>query len=173
MDLGCAVSRVPSSDYLFVLIDANARSGRTRGHSPRKSDTLLRSAEEVMRGQIRQSRLFRLFEDKATHAELEEAWTEREEARMAVRGALVEGSAFRALRKARRKFREVMQAAEDRYLEVHACELEEFPKTVEMKRWYGHLKGGWRLQGKKVGSAQYIGDEDGKLLRKLEEIRAR
>ncbi|CAM9660860.1 unnamed protein product, partial [Ascophyllum nodosum] len=30
-----------------------------------------------------------------------------------------------------------------------------------------------KLQGKKVGSAQYIRDEDGKLLRKLEEIRAR
>ena len=29
------------------------------------------------------------------------------------------------------------------------------------------------MQGKKVGSAQYIRDEDGKLLRKLEEIRAR
>ena len=23
-------------------------------------------------------------------------------------------------------------------------------------RGYGHLKGGWKLQGKKVGSAQYI-----------------
>ena len=29
------------------------------------------------------------------------------------------------------------------------------------------------MQGKKVGSSQYIREEDGKLLRKLEEIRAR
>ena len=36
-----------------------------------------------------------------------------------------------------------------------------------------HLKGGWKFQGKKVGGAQYIRDEDGKLLRKLKEIRAR
>ena len=56
-----------------------------------------------------------------------------------------------------RIFREVMQVAEDRYL----------------KGWYGHLKGGWRSQGKKVGSAPYIRDEDEKLLRKLEEIRER
>ena len=45
------------------------------------------------------------------YAEFEEAWTEREEARTAVRGALAGGSAFRALRKACRKLREVMQAA--------------------------------------------------------------
>ena len=42
-----------------------------------------------------------------------------------------------------------------------------------MRGWYEHCKTGWKLQGKKVGSAQYIRDEDGKLLRKLEEIRAR
>ena len=30
-DLECAVSRVPSSDYLFVLIDANARTGVCMG----------------------------------------------------------------------------------------------------------------------------------------------
>ena len=37
----------------------------------------------------------------------------------------------------------------------------------------GISKGGWKLQGKKLGSAQYIRDENGKLLRKLNEIRAR
>ena len=58
-----------------------------------------------------------------------------------------------------------MQAAEDRYLEVY---FEEFTKAGDMKGWYGHLKGGWKLQGKKVGSAQYVRDEGGKLLRKLE-----
>ena len=88
-------------------------------------------------------------------------------------GTLAGGSAFRALRKAYRKLREIMQVAEDRYLEVYACELEEFILAGDMRGWYGHLKGGWKLQGKKVESAQYIRDEDGKLLRKLEEIRAR
>ena len=33
------------------------------------------------------------------------------------------------------------------------------------------LKGGWRLQDKKMGSTYWISDEDGKLLRKLGEIR--
>ena len=126
-----------------------------------------------MPGQIRQSRLSRLFEDMEMHAEFEEAWTEREEARTAVRGALAGGSTFRALRKAYNKLSEVMQAAEDRYLEVYACEIEKFTKAGDMKGWYGHPKGGWKLQGKKVGSAPYIRDEDGKLLRKFEVMRAR
>ena len=56
---------------------------------------------------------------------------------------------------------------------MYACELEEFTLTRDMRGWYGHLKGGWKLQGKKVGIAQYIRDEDGKLLQKIEEIRAR
>ena len=43
----------------------------------------------------------------------------------------------------------------------------------DMRGWYGDLKSGWKLQGKKVGSARYMRDEDGKLLRKLEGIRAR
>ena len=42
------------------------------------------------------------------HAEFEKAWTEREEARKAVHGTLAGSSAFRALRKARRKLREIM-----------------------------------------------------------------
>ena len=42
-----------------------------------------------------------------------------------------------------------------------------------MRGWHGHLKGGWKLQGKKVGIAQYIRDEEGKLLQKIEEILAR
>ncbi|CAN0019535.1 unnamed protein product, partial [Ascophyllum nodosum] len=97
------------------------------------------------------------------HDEFEEAWTEREEARKAVHGTLAGGSAFRALRKACKKLREIIQAAEDRYLEVFACELEEFIVAGDLRGWYGHLKGGWKLQGKILGSAQYIRDENGKL----------
>ena len=137
------------------------------------TDTLLRSAEEVMPGQIRQSRISGLLKDEAMHDKFEEAWTEREEARKAVHGTLASGSAFRALRKACKKFGEIIQAAEDRYLEVFACELEEFIVAGDLRGWHGHLKGGWKLQGKKLRSAQYIRDENGKLLRKLGEIRAR
>ena len=137
------------------------------------TDTLLRSAEEVMPGQIRQSRISGLLEDEAMHDEFEEAWTEREEARKAVHGTLAGGSAFRALRTACKKLRDVIQAAEDRYLEVFACELEEFIAAGDLRGWYGHLKGGWKLQGKKLRGAQYIRDENGKLLRKPDEIRAR
>ena len=65
-----------------------------------------------------------------------------------------------------------MQVAEHRYLEVYAaCELKKL--AGDMGGWYGHLKGGWKLQSKKVGSAQYVRNEDGKLIRKLEEIHAR
>ena len=98
-----------------------------------------------MPGQIRQSRISGLLEDKAMHAEFEETWTEREEARKAVHGTLAGGSAFRALRKACRKLREIMQAAKDRYLEMYACELEEFILAGDIRGWYGHLKGGWKL----------------------------
>ena len=126
-----------------------------------------------MPGQIRQFRLSGLFKDKAMHAELEKVRTEREEARTVVRGVLAGGSTFRALQKACRNLREVMQTVENRYLNMYACELEDFTKAGDMKGWYGHLKCGWKLQGKKVGSAQYIRDEDGKLLWKLEKIRAR
>ena len=123
------------------------------------SDTLLRPAEEIMPGQIQQSHLFGLFEDKAMRVGFEEVWMERETDRAVVRGVLVDGSAFRALRQACKKLREVMQAAEYRYLEVYACELEEFTKAGDTKGWYGHRKGGWRLQGKQVRSAQYIRDD--------------
>ena len=126
-----------------------------------------------MPGQIRQSRISGLLEDEAIHDEFEEAWTEREEARKAVHDTLAGGSAFRALRKACKKLRETIQAAEDRYLEVFACELEEFIVAGDVRGWHGHLKGGWKLQGKKLRSAQYIRDENGKLQRKLDEIRAR
>ena len=136
-------------------------------------DTLLRPEEEVIQGKTQQSRISGLLEDEATHAELEEAWTERQEARRAVHNTLAGDSAFRALRKACRKLRETMQAADDRYLELYACELEEFILAWDIRGWYGHLKGELELQGKKLRSAQYIRDEDGKLLRKLEEIRAR
>ena len=127
-----------------------------------------RSAEEVMPGQIRQSGISGLLEDEAMHDEFEEAWTEREEARKAVHGTLAGGSAFRALRKAWKKLREIIQAAEDRYLEVFACEMVEFVVAGDLEGWHGHCKGGWKLQGKKLRSAQYIRDENGKLLRKLE-----
>ena len=86
-------------------------------------------------------------------AEFEECRTEREETRTVVHGALAGGSAFRAFRKANRKLREIIQAAEYRYLEVYACELEEFTKARDTKGWYGYLQGGWRLQCKKVRSA--------------------
>ena len=46
-----------------------------------------------MPGQIRQSRESGLLRDKAMHAEFEQAWTEREEARKAVHGTLAGGSA--------------------------------------------------------------------------------
>ena len=105
--------------------------------------------------------------------EFEEAWTDREEALKALNGTLAGGSAFCALRKACRKLRETIQAADDRYLEVYACELEEFIAAGDLRGWYGHLKGGWKLKGKKFGSAQYIRDEIGKLLRKLNKTRAR
>ena len=95
-----------------------------------------------MPGQIRQSRISGLLEDEAMRDESEGAWTEREEARKAVHGTLAGGSAFRALRKACRKLREAMQAAEDRYLEVYACELEEFIVAGDVRGWYGHLKEG-------------------------------
>ena len=137
------------------------------------TDTLLRSAQEVMSGQIRQSHLSGLFEDKAMHAKVEEAWTERGEARKAVHGTLGGDSALRVLWKACRKLMDTMQAAEDRYLEMYACELEEFTLAGDMRGRYGDLKGGWKLQDKKVGSAQFIRDEVGELLGKLEEIRAR
>ena len=126
-----------------------------------------------MLGQIQQSRLSGLFEDKTIHAEIEEAWTEREKTRKAVHGTLAGGPAFRALQRACRKLREIIQGAEDRYLEVYACELEVFILDGDIRSWYGHLKGGRKLQSKKLGSAQYIRDDDGKLIRKLEEIRVR
>ena len=64
-----------------------------------------------MPGQIRQFRISGLLEDEAMHDEFEEAWTEREEARKVVHGTLAGGSAFRALRKACKKLREIIQAA--------------------------------------------------------------
>ena len=94
-----------------------------------------------MPGQIRQPRISGLLEDEVMHDELEEAWTGREEARKAVHGTLAGGSAFRALRKACRKLRETIQAAEDRYLEGYVCELEEFMVIGVLIGWYGHLKG--------------------------------
>ena len=59
-----------------------------------------------------------------------------------VRGALAGGSAFRALGKACRKFKEIMQAVGYRYQKVYACEPMEFTKAGDIKNWYGHLKAG-------------------------------
>ena len=107
------------------------------------------------------------------HDEFEEAWTGREEARKVMHGTLAGGSAFHGLRMSCRKLRETMQAAEDRYLDMYACDLEEFIVAGDVRGWYGYFKGGRKLQGTKLGSVQYIKDENGKLLRKLDEIRAR
>ena len=97
------------------------------------TDTLLRFAEEVMPGQIRQSRISGLLKNEAMHDEFEEAWTDGEEARKALNGTLAGGSAFHALRKACRKHRETIQTADDRYLEVYACELEEFIAAGDLR----------------------------------------
>ena len=56
---------------------------------------------------------------------------------------------------------------------MYAGKLEEFTKGGDMKGWYGNCKAGWRLQGKKVESAQHIRDEVRKLLRKLDKLRER
>ena len=108
------------------------------------TNTLQRSAEEVMSGRnVRPNPAVPYIwavGDKAMHDEFKEAWTERKEARKAVHGTLAGGSVFRALRKACRKLKETMQAAEDRYLEVYACELEEFVVVGDVRGWYGHLK---------------------------------
>ena len=67
---------------------------------------------------------------------------EIEEARTVVRGALAGDSDFRALGKACRKFKEIMQAVEYRYQKVYACEPIEFTKAGDIKSWYGHLEAG-------------------------------
>ena len=59
-----------------------------------------------------------------------------------MRGALTGGSAFCAWWKARRKLREVIQTAEDRYLRMYACRPEEFTKAGGIRDWYEHSKGG-------------------------------
>ena len=46
-----------------------------------------------------------------------------------------------------------MQAAEHRYLEMYAGELEEFIKAGDIRGWYRHFKGGCRLRGSKLRSA--------------------
>ena len=73
---------------------------------------------------------------------IRQSWTEIEEARKAVRGALAGAFAFRALLKTCKKLMDVIQAAEDMYVEEYAGELEEFTKTGDMKDWYGQFKGG-------------------------------
>ena len=77
-----------------------------------------------MPAQIRQTRLSGLFQYNANRTEIEKAWTEREETRTAVRGALAVGSSFRAFWKACKNLREIIQAVG----KVYVCELEEFIK---------------------------------------------
>ena len=91
--------------------------------------------------QIGQPRLPGWFEDMAIHAELKKARKEREEARTAMSGALADGSAFRALRKACRKLGEVMQASEDTYMEVYS---ERSPKLGTLEAGTGTSKAGER-----------------------------
>ena len=98
-----------------------------------------------MPGQIQKSRISGLFEDTAMSAGYEEDWTEKEEVLAVVRGALAGGSAFRTLKKSCRNLTEIMQAAEDRYLQVYAGEFEKYNKAGDMKIWHGHLEGRWRL----------------------------
>ena len=86
-------------ENIIQLVDSQLTQAEPGGTAKKKlfTDTLQRSTE-MMPGQIRQSYLFGLFEDKAMRAGFEEAWTEREEARTAVHG-MADGSAFRGLRK--------------------------------------------------------------------------
>ena len=60
--------------------------------------------------QIRQTRLSELSWYKVMRTGTEEVWTESEETRTAVRGALAVGSAFRAFWKACKTLREIIQA---------------------------------------------------------------
>ena len=75
-----------------------------------------------------------------------------QEGRGADGGARRLGQRFCFLRdvKGMQNLRGAMQAAEDRYLEVHPVELKEFTKTGGMIGWYGHLKEIWGLHGNKV-----------------------
>ena len=59
----------------------------------------------------------------------------------------------------------MIQVGVDRYLDVYARELEEHTRAGDMRGWYKHLKGGWRLSGRPLDGEQYIRDEDGTLLR--------
>ena len=57
-------------------------------------------------------------------------------------------------------------AASDVYKrQVYARELEEHTRAGDMRGWYRHLKGGWRLSGRPLDGEQYIRDEEGTLLR--------
>ena len=103
-------------------------------------------------------------------AEFEESWTEREEAWTAVRGALAGGYAFRVLRKTRRRLRKVMQAAEGRYQEVYAGELEEFAKRTQevrmgiskagvgcrVRRWKARSTSGTRMEYSIGSSKKFV-----------------
>ena len=81
-------------------------------------------------------------------AKLESAWKDTEKGRTAaVCGILAGYSAFRTLRNARRKLRDMMQAAEDRCVEMYTGGFEQFTKAGDMRGWNGHLKGRWGLPG--------------------------
>ena len=73
--------------------------------------------------------------------------------------------AWRSLRAACKRVKEVIQVGVDRYLDVYARELEEHTRAGDMRGWHRHLKGGWRLSGRPRDGEKYTRDEDGTLLR--------
>ena len=127
---------------------------------------LLSAAEKVVPRLTRKPRLPGWFEDETTRMEFEQAWTERERARSTVQlSSSRDKPAWRSLRAACKRVKEVIQVGVDRYLDVYARELEEHTRAGDMRGWYRHLKGGWRLSGRPLDGEQYIRDEDGTLLR--------
>ena len=116
-----------------------------------------------MSGQIRQSRLSGLVEDKAIRADFEEAWTEREETRTAMRGALTGSSSFRALRKAGRKLRRYNAGRRAQVSGGVRLSTRGVHQSWGRERLVRTSQSGWRLKGMKVGSAQCIRDKKEKL----------
>ena len=161
IDRRAIVCDIDRREELVQLADselATAKPGDTVGEmAAHFADTLLRSAEKVVPSSARQSRVQGWFEDAAIRAEFDHAWMTREEARAAMRVGPKDGHAWKNLRKACRKSRDVIQAGMDSYLDVYARDLEGYIQAGDMRGWYGHLKGGWRLQGRKIESEQYIG----------------
>ena len=139
------------------------------------NSVLLSAAEKVVPRLTRKPRLPGWFEDETTRMELEQAWTERDRARSTVQlSSSRDQPARRSLRAACKRVKEVIQVGVDRYLDVYARELEEHTRAEDMRGWYRHLQGGWRLSGRPLNGAQYIrDDEDGTLLRENDLINER